>query len=156
MSINLTLIFEVIAFLAFIYLFKRMFWKPILGAMEDRERRISDGLAAAEQGQRRLLEVREEASKILDEAREQAAEILGQAKKQHNEMLEQAREDARAEGERLVNSARAEIQHEVVQARLALRAELGNLVIDGAERILKREIDSKAHNDLIEELVANL
>lgn len=156
MSVNLTLLFEVIAFLAFIYLFKMWFWKPILGAIENREQTIADGLAAAERGQQQLVEVREEAEKILGEAREQASEILAQANRRHNEMLEQARADARAEGERLVHAARAEIQQEVVRAREALRAELGSLVIDGTERILGREIDSKAHSDLVEELVAQI
>jgi len=155
-SVNLTLVFEVVAFFAFIYLFKRWFWAPILGAMEDREQRIADGLAAAERGQQQLLEVREQAEQILDEARRQASEILAQANKRHTEMLEQARAEARAEGQRIVNAARSEIEQEVVRARESLRAELGNLIMEGTERVLRREVDSKAHNDLVEELVAQI
>ncbi|HYW04766.1 MAG TPA: F0F1 ATP synthase subunit B [Gammaproteobacteria bacterium] len=156
MNIDLTLLGEMLTFMVLVVVTMKYIWPPLTEAIRDRQARISDGLAAAERGQQQLEQAREDAEKILQEAREQASEILAQANKRHSEMLEKSREDARAEGERLVEAARAEIQQEVVRARETLRAELGNLVIDGAERVLAREIDSKAHNDLVDELVEQI
>lgn len=153
MPIFITLIVEIIAFLLFIYFFKKVLWVPLMNVMEERRTKISEGLAAADRGVRELNEAEEKGNTLVKDARQQANEILANAQRQANDSIEQARADARTEGERIVTAAREEVDQAVAQARAQLQQEVGRLAISGAERILKREIDAQAHNDIIDELV---
>ncbi|WP_348764781.1 F0F1 ATP synthase subunit B [uncultured Salinisphaera sp.] len=156
MSINATLLAQMIVFAVFVWFTMKFVWPPIMQAMRDRQKRISEGLAAAERGVRELNEATAKAEDMVAKARTQAQEILTNAQRQADETLERAREDARAEGERIVTAAREEVDQAVVSAKEDLRREVGALAVVGAERILKREIDAKAHNDIIDDLVAEI
>lgn len=156
MSINATLLGQMIVFGIFIWFTMKYIWPPLMDAMRERQKRISDGLAAAERGARELEEATDKAEATLKEAREQAQEVLSNAQKQANENVERSRDEARAEGERLKQAARDEIDQAVAHAKEELRREVGSLAVAGAERILKREIDAKAHNDIIDDLVAGI
>lgn len=152
MSVNLTLIFEVIAFLAFIYSFKRFLWKPIVNALEQRQKTIADGLAAAEEGKQALAAGEERAEKWIAEARERATEIIDNANRRGSEIVEQARAEAEDERRREVQRAHAEIEQAARQAREALRADFARVAAEAAGRILEREIDPKRHQTLVEEM----
>ena len=156
MSINATLLAQMIVFAVFVWFTMKFVWPPIMQAMRDRQKRISEGLAAAERGVRELNEATAKAEDMVAKARTQAQEIPTNAQRQADETLERAREDARAEGERIVTAAREEVDQAVVSAKEDLRREVGALAVVGAERILKREIDAKAHNDIIDDLVAEI
>lgn len=156
MPIFITLLVEIAAFILFIYFFKKVLWGPLMNVMEQRRTKISEGLAAADRGVRELEEATEKAEGMIKDARSQANEILSNAQRQHDDTVEQAREDARAEGERIVSAAREEVDQAVAKARSELQREVGRLAVSGAERILKREIDAQAHNDIIDDLVAEV
>ncbi|GAB3673485.1 F0F1 ATP synthase subunit B [Salinisphaera aquimarina] len=156
MSINATLLAQMIVFGIFIWFTMKFIWPPVMQAMRDRQKRISEGLAAAERGVRELNEATDKAEAMIAKAREQAQEILSNAQRQSSENLDRAREEARVEGERIVTAAREEVDQAVLSAKDELRREVGSLAVVGAERILKREIDAKAHNDIIDDLVAGI
>lgn len=156
MSLNATLLVEVLAFLLFIYTFKRFLWTPILAAMQTRETRIANGLAAAERGQHDLQEAQAQASDILKEARGKSLEIVENANRRANEIVEEAKSLAVAERARQVEAARADIGQEVRGAQEALRAKFAALAIEAAERIIRREIDPAVHQRLLDELAAHL
>lgn len=156
MSINATLLAQVIIFALLVWLTMKFIWPPVSKALRERQKRISEGLAAADRGVRELNEATAKAEGLIKDARAQANEILANAQRQSTDAVEQARDEARAEGERLVTAAREEINQAVTQARAELQREVGRLAVSGAERILKREIDAEAHNDIIEELVAEV
>ena len=156
MNIGLTLLIEVLSFAAFIYFFGKVLWAPLMKVMDDRRKRISEGLAAAERGKKELDEAVAKAEARMAEAREQAHELLSNAQRQANETVDRARSEARVEGDRIITAAREEVDQAVVSAKAELRREVGALAVTGAERILKREIDAKAHNDIIDDLVAGI
>jgi F-type H+-transporting ATPase subunit b len=156
MNINVSLIFQMIAFLAFVFLTKRYIWPPVMAAMEERAKKIADGLAAAEAGTRKLEEAKGEIAKVMKQAREQAAEVMSAANKRNVEMIEEAKTQARTEGERLVAAARAQIQQELGQAREALRREVATLAVAGAKQILEREIDAKTHAELLDRVAKQM
>lgn len=150
MNINLSLIAQAIAFGLFIWFTARFVWPPLLRAIETRQKTIADGLAAAEQGRRSLEQSSRQAEQALREARDRAAEIVAQAERRAAQLVEEAKAAARAEGERERAAARADIAQEVARAREQLRDQVAALVVAGAERILRREVDARAHADLLE------
>ena len=156
MGINATLIGQMITFGLFVWVMMKFVWPPLTQAMQERQQRIAEGLAAAEQGNTQLERSRQEVESALQAARQQAAEILAQANRRGAEMIEQAKQAAREEGERQIRSAEALIAQEVSQARESLRREVADLAIAAAGRILKREIDPSAHRDLVDELVRQI
>lgn len=156
MSINATLLAQMIVFAIVVWFTMKFIWPPVIRAMRERQKRISDGLAAAERGTRELNEATAKAEEVVARARTQAQEVLSNAQRQANDNIEQSREEARAEGERMIASAREEIEQSVTHAKDELRREVGALAVEGAERILKREVDSAAHNDIIDDLVAGI
>lgn len=156
MGINATLIGQMITFGLFVWVMMKFVWPPLTQAMQERQQRIAEGLAAAEQGNTQLERSRQEVESALQAARQQAAEILAQANRRGAEMVEQAKQAAREEGERQIRSAEALIAQEVSQARESLRREVAGLAMAGAGRILKREIDPSAHRDLVDELVGQI
>jgi F-type H+-transporting ATPase subunit b len=151
-----SLIVQIIVFLALVWFTKRYLWGPLVRLMDERRTRISEGLAAAERGTRELNEAIDKAEQRMAEARASAQEILSNAQHQANDIIDRARVEARAEGERIVATAREEVDHAVISAKEDLRREVGEIAVAGAERILKREIDAKAHNDIIDGLVAEI
>jgi F-type H+-transporting ATPase subunit b len=156
MNINVTLLFQLVAFAIFVVLTMKLVWPPLLKVMEDRRARIADGLAAAEKGAKSLQDASAKSDEALKAARVQAQDILAAANKQAAQIVEQARTAAQTEGERIKSAAKAEVDREIAQARDTLRKQVGELAVVGASRILKREIDAKAHADLINQLAAQI
>lgn len=156
MNINLTLIGQTIMFLMFVWFCMKFIWPPLVKALDQRRTRIADGLAAAERGKHEHEIAAKRAAEVLKEAKVQAAEILANAEKRGAKLVEEAKNDAKAEGERLLVAARAEVDQEVNRAREVLRTQLSSLVVDGASRILAREVDAKAHARMLDDLAAQL
>jgi len=149
MNINATLIGQSIAFIMFIWFTMKFVWPILLKAMEDREARIADGLAAAEQGQKDFAEAQEKSGIEINKGKEQAVTIISQAQKRGDEIVEEARDLAKKEGERIKESALSEIEQEKEKARQDLRNQVAALAITGAEQILMREVDQAAHNEVL-------
>jgi F-type H+-transporting ATPase subunit b len=150
MSFNLTLIAQAVAFALFIWFTVKFVWPPLLRAIEARQKSIADGLAAGEQGRKSLEVSSKQAEQAIQDARGRAAEIVTQAEKRAAQVLEEAKANAKAEGEREKTAAKADIQQEVSRAREKLRDQVAALAVAGAEKILRREVDAKAHADLLE------
>ncbi len=156
MGINATLIGQMGTFLVFILFTMKFVWPHITKAMADRQQRIADGLAAAEKGVRDLDEAKVKAADINKQAREEASEIVGQANKRGINIVEEAKAQAQAERDRILASAQAEIEQERNRLREALRGEVSAIAVAGAGRILEREIDAKAHAEMLDKLAAQL
>ena len=156
MDINATLLGQMLVFGILIWFSWKFIWPPLVKAVEDRQKKIADGLAAAERGQKELNQASGEAQGIVNEAREKALKIVDQANRRSNEIIEEARATAIAEGQRLVGDARQEVALEQSRARDALRKDVAQLAVAGASRLLEREIDAKAHADLIEKLAREI
>lgn len=150
MSLNFTLIAQAIVFLAFIAFTIKFVWPPLLRAIEARQKTIADGLAAAEQGKKSLEVSSKQAEQAIHEARVRAAEIIAQAEKRDAQMVEAAKVAAKAEGDREKAAAKADIQQEASRARELLREQVAALAVAGAEKILRREVDAKAHAELLD------
>jgi len=156
MNINATLIGQAIAFLIFIGFCMKYVWPPIIEALDERKKKIADGLAAAERGKHEQELAEKRAQQVIREAKEQANEIITQAQRRGNEIVDESKDNARTEGERILVSAQAEIKQEANRAKDELRSQVGSVAIAGAAKILSREIDDKAHTDLLEELVSRI
>ena len=150
MNINFTLFAQAIVFSAFIWFTVKVVWPYLLRAIEARQKTIAEGLAAAEQGRQSLESSRKQAEQEIQEARGRAAEVLTQAEKRAAQVIEEARSAAKAEGDREKAAAKADIQQEVSRAREQLREQVAALAVAGAEKILRREVDAKAHADLLD------
>ena len=156
MNINLTLFGQTFAFAIFVWFCMKFVWPPITKAMQERQKKIAEGLDAAGRAQQDLKLAQEKVTNTLRETKEQATLILEQAIKHASAIVEEAKQQARAEGERLVNAARAEIEQEVNRAKDQLRAQVAALAVLGAEKILESQVDAKVHNDLVEKLASQL
>jgi len=156
MNINLTLIGQSITFIVFVWFCMKFVWPPVMAALNERKQKIADGLAAAEKGKHDEELAKERAAEVLKEAKAQAQEIINGAEKRASQIVEEAKDTARTEGDRLLAAANAEIEQEVNRARENLRGEVVTLAVAGAGRVLKREIDEKANEDLLKDLVAQL
>jgi F-type H+-transporting ATPase subunit b len=156
MSINLTLIIQMVVFAILIWFTMRFVWPIILGAMEERSRKIATGLAAAEKGQAELTQAKTNAEAIIREARERAQQIVDQAQHRANDLIEQAKGTATAEGVRLVQAAHVQIELETTRARESLRKDVAKLAVSTASKLLEREIDARAHADLINKLATQI
>lgn len=156
MDINFTLVAQAIAFAVLIWFTVKFVWPPLLKAIETRQKEIADGLAAAQEG-RSALEVAAKKSEVtLNEAKHKASEIIGQAEKRAAQIIDEAKASAKAEGDRIIAGAKAEIDQEVNRAKEGLRAQVSTLAVAGAEKILRKEIDAKAHSDMLSKLAAEL
>ena len=156
MNINLTLIIQMIVFILLVLFTMSFIWPPLMRAVEERQKKIAQGLAAADRGEQELQQARQGADAILREARERAGQIIDQAQQRANGILEQARTNANQEGQRLVASAQQQIGLEASRARESLRREVGEIVVAAASKLLEREIDQSAHQDLISKLAAQI
>jgi len=149
MNINLTLFAQAITFAAFIWFTVKFVWPPLLRAIESRQKTIAEGLAAAEQGKKSLEVSSKQAEETIRQTRDRAAEILAQADKRGTELIEEAKAAAKEESSREKAAAKAEIEQEVARAREQLRDQVAMLAMAGAEKILRREVDAKAHAELL-------
>lgn len=149
MDINATLIGQVVWFGLFIWFTMKFVWPPLQRAMHARQKQIADGLAAAERGKQELEQAAKRTEEILVEARQKAQELLVQADKRASQIVEEAKNVAKTEGERLLTGAKAEIEQEVFRAKETLRTQVAALAVAGAEQILRREVDAKAHAELL-------
>lgn len=156
MNINLSLFTQAAAFALFIWFTVRFVWPPLLRAIENRQKQIADGLAAGEEGRKSLEISTREAGQMIEEARGRAADIVAQAEKRAAQLVEEAKLAARDEGAREKTAAKADIQQEVSRAREQLREQVASLAVAGAEKILRREVDAKAHAQLLESIKAQL
>ena len=156
MNITATLIGQILTFAVLVWFVKAVLWEPMVNMLEDRKRRIADGLAAAERGKHEQELAEDRARGALEEAKQKAAEIIESAKRRSDEMVEQAKGDAKAEGERIKTAARAEIEQELNKARESLRGQVATLAVAGAEKILRREVDQQAHRQTLDELAAQI
>lgn len=156
MNINLTLIGQTITFLFFVLFCMKFIWPPLVAALEERKKLIADGLAAAEKGKHDGELARQRVVDTLKEAKEKAQDIINMAEKRASEIVEESKDNARAEGDRIIAAANAELEQEVNRAREQLRGQVVSLAVAGASKVLKREIDEKANEDLLKDLVAQL
>jgi len=141
---------QAVVFTAFIWFTKVFIWPPLLRAIEQRQKVVAEGLAAAEQGRQSLETSRKQADQAIQEARGRATEILAQAERRASQLIDEAKTAAKAEGDREKAAAKADIQQEVSRAREQLREQVAALAVAGAEKILRREVDAKAHAELLD------
>ena len=156
MNINATLIGELIAFLVFVLFCMKYVWPPIIGAIEARQQKIADGLAASDRAEQDLRLAQEKAKQQLVEAKAQASALIDQAKKREAQIIDEAATKAQAEREKILAQAKAEVEAERIRAKEELRKQVAALAVAGAERILQRSIDEAAHSDILEKLVTEL
>jgi F-type H+-transporting ATPase subunit b len=155
-NINLTLIVQMIVFILLIWFTMKFVWPMILGPMNERERKIAQGLAAAEEGEKELSQARDKADAIVREARERANQIIDHAQHRANELVDQAKGTATTEGARLVAAAQQQIELDTARARESLRREVAGIAVGAAAKLLGREIDAKKHADLLDQLAAEV
>lgn len=156
MNLNFTLFAQAIVFAAFIWFTVRFIWPPLLAAIEERQTKIADGLAAADKGARSLEEAQVRIQAMVEEARGQARQILDQAQTRGNGMVEEARASADQERERIIQSAKADVEQQINKARDELRGQVAAIAVAGAEKILAREIDPRTHQELLSKLAAQI
>ncbi len=156
MNITITLIAQLIAFVAMVWLVNKYLWAPLSALMEARRQKIADGLSASERGKHELKLAQERSTELLREAKDKANDIVAQANSRANQILEEARNNAKAEAERIVEQANAEIDREVNRAKDELRTQVSDLAVVGAERILKREVTAKDHESAMSDLIARI
>jgi F-type H+-transporting ATPase subunit b len=155
-NINLTLIVQMIVFAALVLGVMKWIWPPLLTAMDERARKIAQGLAAAEQGEKELVEARGKADTIVREARERANQIIDHAQQRANELVEEAKGTASTEGARIIAAAHQQIELDTTRAKEGLRREVAGIAVGAAAKLLGREIDARTHADLLDKLSAQI
>ena len=156
MNLNFTLVAQAVTFALFIWFTVKFVWPYILRAIETRQKTIADGLAEAERGRSSLADAQKQRESILKEARDRAHELVLIAEKSAAQRVEESKSQAKTEGDRLLAAAKAQIDQEVQAARQQLREQVAALAVAGAEKILRREVDAKAHADMLNQLKAQL
>lgn len=156
MNLNATLIGQTITFLVFVWFCKKFVWPPMMSAMEARQKKIADGLAAAEKGQEAQAIAEQEAAELVGTAKTQASEIIANAEKRGSTLVDEAKNTATSEKQRIVDSATAELEQEVNSAREELRGQVSSIAIAAASKIVGKEIDEKTHASLVDDLVQQL
>ena len=156
MNFNATLIGQTITFIVFVWFCMKYIWPPLMAALDERNARISEGLAAAQRGQQDLVDAQAKVSDNLNDAKQQAQEIINQAQKRANEIVDESKDSAREEADKIKVAASADIDQQVTAAREQLRKEVSVIAIAGAEQILKRAVDAKVHAEVLDELVAQI
>jgi F-type H+-transporting ATPase subunit b len=156
MNLTATLIIQAFVFIILGWVTMKFVWPPLIAAIEDRQKKIADGLAAADKGAKSLDDAKVAANDLLKQAREQANKIVDQAGKRSNEMIDEAKTTASAEGARLVSEAKQEVALETNRARTQLSKEVATLAVAGASKLLGREIDATTHADLLDKLALEI
>jgi F-type H+-transporting ATPase subunit b len=155
-NINLTLVVQMIVFATLILITMKWIWPPILKAMDERQRKIAQGLAAAEEGEKELSEARGKADAIVREARERANQIIDNAQHRASELVEQAKGAASSESARIVAAAQQQIELDTSRAKESLRREVAGIAVGAASKLLGREIDARTHSDLLDKLATQI
>jgi len=155
-NLNATILAQMLIFAIVIWVAMKFLWPEITGSIQERTRRIAEGLAAAERGQKDLLAAESRVEQLVRDARARALGIEQQAQTRANEIVETAKQTAQSEGARLIESARAQVALDAQKAREELRGQVAALAVSGAARILEREIDPRAHAQLLDKLAAGL
>lgn len=156
MNINATMLGEMITFILLVLFTMKFVWPPISSMLEERAGRIADGLAAAEKGKQQLLDAEADIAAELKKIQERAGEIIANAEKRANQVVEESKERARTEAEKILTDAKAQIEQEVVRMKEDLRLQVSNLVVRGAEQILRVEIDQSRHENILAQLKTEL
>ena len=156
MNVTATLIGQLIVFSILIWFIKAVLWEPVINTLEDRKKRIADGLAASEKGMKDQELAAENAKQAIKEAKQEAAEIIAQAKARDTQMIEEAKNKAVEEADRVIAGAQAEIDQEVNRAKDSLRTQVSSLAVAGASKILGKEVDAKAHEAALKELIEQI
>lgn len=156
MNINLTLFAQALTFAIFIWFTAKFIWPHLARAIDARQKQIAEGLAAAERGKQDLEQAAVRTADMLRQAKQQTQEMLAQAEKRGAQIIEEAKIAANEEGARLLAGAKAEIGQEVARAREILRSQVATLAVAGAEQILRREVDARAHADLLASVQSQL
>ena len=156
MNVTATLIGQVIVFSILIWFIKATMWEPILNTLEDRKKRIADGLAASEEGLKAQEVAEHDAKETIDEAKQQAAEIVAKAKARDTQMVDEAKAKAVEEADRIMVGAQAEIDQEISRAKDSLRKQFSELAVAGASKIIGKEIDENAHKKALKDLIAQI
>ena len=156
MNVTATLFGQLVVFTVLIWFIKQYLWEPVLSTLEARKARVADGLAAAEEGHKFEEQAQQQVTAELDAAKVQSSELIAQAQKRAAEIVDKAKADATGEADRIKTAADAEITMERSRASEELRSQVATLAISGAEKILGREIDSKAHAKALDELAAKI
>lgn len=156
MNLNATLFAQMVVFLILAWFTMKFVWPPLIKALDERARKIADGLAAAEKGKADLADAQKRIDKSLAEARDQGQDRIAQAEKRAQQAAEEIKANAQAEAARIMAAAKADADQQLVNAREALRGEVAALAVKGAEQILRREVDQKTHADLLNQLKAEL
>ena len=156
MSINATLIAQMIVFGILIWVTMKFIWPPLMAAIEERQQKIAEGLAAADRSKKDLAQAEETVNEVIKEARAKATEIIDQAHARANQIIDAAKSEAIVEANRQIAAAEAEIVVAANHAREDLRRRVSTLAVAGASRLIKREIDSNAHKALLDELAAEI
>jgi F-type H+-transporting ATPase subunit b len=155
-TINLTLIVQMLVFIVLIWFTMKFVWPMILGPMEERSKKIAQGLAAADKGEQALVHAKEKADAIVREARERATQIIDQAQHRANELVEEAKGIATSDAKRIKAAAEEQVVLESSRARESLRREVAQIAVQAASKLLEREIDPQAHADLISKLATQI
>jgi F-type H+-transporting ATPase subunit b len=156
MNLNATLFIQVLVFFILAWVTMKFIWPPLIAAIEERQRKIAEGLASSERAEKSLAEAQANANEIIKEARLQASKIVDQANRRSNELVEEARGTATSEGQRLISEAREAVSLETNRARQQLSKEVAAIAVAGASKLLSREIDAKAHADLLNQLALEI
>ena len=156
MDINLTLIIQGLAFFAVAWVVMKFGWPGIMAAIEERQAKIAEGLAAADRSKKDLAQAEEKVSEVLREARAKANEIIAQAEARRLQIIDAAKDEAVAEAQRVKSGADAEIEESAGKAREELRKQVSVLALAGAEKLIRREIDGNAHKALLDELASEI
>jgi F-type H+-transporting ATPase subunit b len=151
-SINATLIGQMITFALLVWFTMTYIWPPLFNALEERKKKIADGLAAAERGREEMDLAQNKAKGVLKDAKDQSSEIVNLAKKRADEIVEQSKDNAKKEGDRLIQAAKAQIEQELQQTKESLRREVSALAVSAAEQILSAEIDKNKHQELVSKI----
>jgi len=156
MSLNATLFFQTVVLIVAGWVTMKFIWPLLRDALDERRKKIADGLAAGEQGARNLAEAQRKISQIDADARARAQALIADTEKRAQLIIEEAKGQAKAEGDRMIQAARAEAEQQVVRAKTVLRDQVAALAVAGAEQILKREVNPKVHAELLDQLKARL
>ncbi|OGT43152.1 MAG: F0F1 ATP synthase subunit B [Gammaproteobacteria bacterium RIFCSPHIGHO2_12_FULL_37_34] len=156
MDINATIIGQFITFSILVWFTMKFVWPLIIKTMHDREKKIADGLEAAERSKHELEMAEHKANVIIREAKQQATHIIEQANLHSAQLIEEAKIQAKQENQRIIDMAQGEIDREVIRAKEGLKSQLATLAIAGAEKIIQRHLDPSAQHDLLTQLIAEI
>jgi F-type H+-transporting ATPase subunit b len=156
MNLNLTLLIQAVVFVILGWITMKFIWPPLIAAIEERQKKIAEGLAAADKGEKSLVEAKEAANELIKEARDRAVKIVDQANRRSNEVIDEAKTAANTEGQRIVGDARSQASLEATRAREQLRKEVATLAVAAASKLIGREIDARAHAELLDKLATDI